>query len=183
MGEYYLLILMSDYYLVEFEFEKDKDPNSDYNQVIRDRNFLIKAAKIFIQEIIMEAKKDLAKQGNAPTPEGRPEGIPADPSFFKSFKYKLEGTTILIYSTWPVIEQIVEGRKSYPMTWLTKADGITHVPIPGDRPNTVSILTAPKRRKDAWIHPGFRKHNFVRRGYNKAKSKVEDLLEDYLDDA
>jgi len=126
--------------------------------------------------IIFEARKDLAKQGGKRTARGQPEGIPADEKFFRSFRYEVKDNVVEIYSDWPWIEQITEGRRPYPMTWLTQQEGISRVPMQGPR-GTVLIRTTPALRQDAWIHPGFRKHNFLRRGYEKARRKIAKELE------
>lgn len=126
--------------------------------------------------IVFEARKDLAKQGGRRTPEGDPEGIPASEKFFKSFRYEVKGNTVEIYSDWPWIDQILEGRRPYPMEWLTQQEGVSRVPMPGPK-GTVLIRTTPATPREAWIHPGFRKHNFVRRGYEKARRKMEQELE------
>ena len=55
------------------------------------------------------------------------------------------------------------------MEWLTRAEGVSRVPMAGDQPGTVLIKSTPGSLQGPWIHPGFRKHNFVRRGYEKAK--------------
>ena len=85
-----------------------------------------------------------------------------------------------LYSTWPQIEQIVEGRRPYPMTWLTQQEGVSKVPMKGDRPGTVLIRTTPKSPENAWIHPGFKKHNFIRRGYERARRQMNEVLSQRL---
>jgi hypothetical protein len=138
--------------------------------------FMGKLGSFLLEAIIYEARKDLAKQGGRPTPEGVPEGIPASEKFFQSFRYEIKGTSIEVYSDWPWIDQITEGRKPYPMEWLTRPEGVNAVPMPGKQPGTVLIRATPASKEGAWIHPGFRKHNFVRRGYEKARRKFEQEL-------
>lgn len=138
--------------------------------------FLDKLGGFLVDAIVFEARKDLAKQGGKPTPVGTPEGIPASENFFKSFRYEVNGTSIEVYSDWPWIDQILEGRREYPMEWLTQREGVSRVPMPGKQPGTVLIRSTPGRMQKPWIHPGFRKHNFVRRGYEKARRKFEAEL-------
>lgn len=138
--------------------------------------FLNEIGKELVSAVVFEAKKDLAKQGNRPTPRGEAEGIPADDKFFKSFKYRVEGNRVVLFSDWPWIQQIVEGRREYPMSWLTQQEGVSKVPMKGDRPGTVLIKTTPRSPENAWIHPGFKKHNFVRRGYQRARKKMDEIL-------
>lgn len=126
--------------------------------------------------IVFEARKDLAKQGNARTPVGVAEGIPADEKFFRSFSYVVKGNSVEIHSSWPWIDQIIEGRQPYPMVWLTQQEGVSRVPMPGPG-GTVLIRTTPATARDAWVHPGFRRHSFLRRGYEKARRKMEQELE------
>jgi hypothetical protein len=137
--------------------------------------FLKKVGKVLVDSIVFEARKDLANQGGRPTPRGFPEGIPDDEKFFTSFRFEVVGTAVEIYSDWPWIEQITEGRRPYPMGWLTKQEGVSRVPMKGPA-GTVLIKSTPASKATAWIHPGFRKHNFIRRGYERARRKIEDML-------
>ncbi len=131
---------------------------------------------MMVKEIVKEARKDFAKQGRKPTPKGEPEGIPKSKDFFKSFHWRLRGSrTIEIYSTWPWIEQIVEGRDKYKMTWLTQPEGIYQVPM--KQPNgTVIVRTTPATRRKAWVHPGFAEHNFIERGVDKGRIKAAEIM-------
>ena len=140
------------------------------------RPFMERLGGFLLNAVIFEARKDFAKQGGKPTPEGAPEGIPASETFFRSFSYKVDGNSIEIHSSWPWIEQITEGRKSYPMEWLTRSSGVSRVPMAGKQPGTVLIKSTPGMLQGAWIHPGFRKNNFVRRGYEKARRKFAQEL-------
>lgn len=140
--------------------------------------FLNKVGEMLVDAIVFEAGKDFAKQGNTPTPRGQPEGIPGSVAFFDSFKYRVvsRGSRVEIYSTWPWIDQIIEGREPYPMEWLTQQEGVSRVPM--KQPDgTVLIRTTPASPQDAWVHPGFQKHTFVRRAYEKSRRKMKSLLE------
>lgn len=145
-----------------------------------DRKTLNKVGKILVEEIVKEAKKELSAQGNKPTPIGDPEGLPRSREFFRSFHYKVRGSrTIEIYSNWPWILQLVEGRDEYKMTWLTQAEGVRRVPM--KQPDgTMVIRMAPKNRSDAWIHPGFRKHKFLERGIKKGREKAAKVMLEYV---
>jgi len=144
------------------------------------KDFLKVVGESLLKAVVFEARKDLAKQGGRPTPPGVPEGIPASEDFFKSFSYRVEGQRVLLVSTWPFIEQITEGRREYPMTWLTQQEGVSKVPMKGSRPGTVVIKSTPTSPSNAWIHPGFRKHNFIRRGYERARREMDKLLADQV---
>jgi hypothetical protein len=137
---------------------------------------LARLGQTLLEEVIREGKKDLAKQGNRPTPRGEPEGIPATDNFWESFDYHIRGDrTIEITSEWDWIEQILEGRNPYPMTWSTRARGVYRVPM--IQPNgTVLIRMAPLSVNDAWIHPGFARHTFVNRGVKKGREKMAKII-------
>jgi hypothetical protein len=62
------------------------------------------------------------------------------------------------------------------MEWLTRQAGVNAVPMKSSN-GTVIIRATPALKDDAWIHPGFRKHNFVRRGYEKARRVFAQELE------
>ena len=137
--------------------------------------FLEKIGKLLVASVVYEARKDLAKQGNGPTPTGIAEGIPASEKFFKSFYFKIEHETVVLYSSWPQIEQIVDGRQPFSMDWLTRQAGVSRVPMKGPQ-GTVLAKTTPASPQEAWMHPGFRKHNFIRRGYERARRQMDKML-------
>jgi len=141
-----------------------------------DRKVLSRLGKALVESVVAEAKKDLAKQGMSPTPKGQPEGIPATDNFFDSFGYKIVGkSTIVITSTWPWIQETVEGREPYRMTWLTRSNRVYKVPFP--QPNgTVLIRTAPLKTANAWIHPGFARHTFLERGVRNARKGMAKIV-------
>lgn len=144
-------------------------------------DFMERLGGFLLDAVVYEARKDLAKQGGKPTPEGAPEGIPASERFFDSFAYQVKGNSIEIHSSWPWIEQITQGRKEYPMEWLTRGAGVSRVPMAGKQPGTVLIKSTPATTQPPWIHPGFRKNNFVRRGYEKARRKFERELKTQIE--
>jgi hypothetical protein len=139
--------------------------------------FLKEIGELLVDNIVYEAGKDFAKQGNTTTPVGAPEGIPGSVAFFDSFKYRViaQKGQVEIYSTWPRISQILEGRRPYSMEWLTQQAGVSRVPM--QQPDgTVLIRSTPATGGSAWIHPGFKKHTFVRRGYEKARRRMKKML-------
>lgn len=137
--------------------------------------FLKEVGKMLVDAIVYEAKKDLVKQGNRPTPRGVEEGLPRSERFFNSFSFQIENNGVSVYSSWPQIEQLIQGRRRYSMSWLTKDAGVNIVPM-RDESGTVVLRSTPYSKQDAWIHPGFRKHNFVRRGYERARRQMDALL-------
>lgn len=148
-----------------------------------DEAFLKQIGELLVESIVYEAGKDFAKQGNRRTPVGAPEGIPRSVEFFNSFKYRIKqgrnGKAIEVYSTWPWIQQVIEGRRPYPMEWLTQQAGVSRVPMKQDD-GTVLIRSTPVSADNAWIHPGFKKHTFIRRGYENARRKMKKLLADQV---
>lgn len=158
--------------------------------------FLREVGKILVKQIIKEGKNELARQGGR-TRRGEPEGLPLDENFWQSFKPKVSGKNqVDIVSTWsgwaqyvgekwrysnrsiPLIDQIREGRRPYPMDWLTKEAGVGVVPLEGDDGNVI-FRWAPSAN-DPWIHPGFRRHTFIDRAFKKAKSEISDKMVDQL---
>jgi len=142
------------------------------------RELLEGVGKLLVKHVVKEARADLARQGNKRTPIGMPEGIPASEKFFDSFSWKLSGPrTVDVVSTWPWIRQILDGRRAFRMKWLTRAAGRDRVPL-RQEDGTVVIRMAPDRPENAWIHPGFDKHNFVDRAFRKAKKDVDQHVYD-----
>jgi hypothetical protein len=160
--------------------------------------------EVLVQSILDEARKDYLKQGGERTPHGKPEGIPGDRFVFKprnnhqerahfrsthstkrpyaaegtfwdSWSYEIVGkSTVVVKSSWPWIEQILDGRGRFKMDWLTQAKGVKAVPIV-QNDGTVIVRTAPKGTGDAWMHPGFAKHSFVERGIKKGRKKAAEI--------
>ena len=150
------------------------------NQDFLTPEFMNKLGRFLVSAIVMEAKKDLARQGNKPTPPGEKEGVPNSERFFESFSYNItQDNKIEVTSSWPWISQIVEGRQSFSMDWLTKSDGVTNVPMRSGNQRTTVIVGTPTGDK-VWVHPGFRKHTFIRRGYENALRKFRKELKDQV---
>lgn len=140
-----------------------------------ERKVLEQIGKILVESVVVEARKDFAKQRKTPK---APVGIPDTEDFFKSFSYKLVGkSTIEVVSSWPYITQITEGREPYRMAWLTRQNGVNAVPLI-DKTGQVIFRMAPLNLGHAWIHPGFAKHTFIQRGIRKGREKAMSLLAD-----
>ena len=136
---------------------------------------LEEVGRILVESIVEEARKAIAKQAPAPR-RGQPYEIPDSEDFLRSFKHRVVGaSTVEVMSTHPLIDQVLEGRDPYPMTWLTRERGVYIVPLvgPGGR---VLFRMAPLKTKDAWIHPGFARHTFVQRGIKKGRERAARLL-------
>lgn len=124
-----------------------------------------------VESVVSEAQKDFAKQGTSAQP-GAPEGLPNSKNFFTSFHYRIVGkSTVEIYSDWPYIQQVMEGRDPYPMTWL-----VGGMVVPIKKGGETLFRTTPMKKEDAWIHPGFARHTFLQRGIKKGREKMAQIM-------
>lgn len=133
---------------------------------------LDKFGRSLIRYIIEEAKNDAAKSTN----------IPDDRDFYTSFSYRIVGNAVVVESTWPWLELIVEGTDGpYPMKWLTAQQGVTKVPI-RKKDGSVVIRSTPLTTDKAWIHPGIAKHTFIQRAFQRAQDEfVRSVLDHNMD--
>jgi len=149
-----------------------------------DAKVLDYVGKVLVRSIVAECRSDISRQANAPR-RGQPYEIPDTEDFLRSFSHRVVGkSTVEVISTHPLISQVIEGRKPYPMPWLTRARGVDIVPIARGN-GTVVFRMAPLTTAEAWIHPGFARHSFVERGIRKgreiaakyvAKAALQSLL-------
>jgi hypothetical protein len=169
--------------------KKPKVSTAGLDRKVFDIEFLNKVGRVVRDAIVYEAKRqaamDLKKsEGYRPflaeteqftVSELVPEGIPRSPKFFDSFKWRIvNGTKLEVYSTWPWIRQVVDGRDPYKMTWLTKSAGVDTVPFT-DPMGKVVFRSTPQNDADAWVHPGFAKHTFVEKGWERARPTVRRM--------
>lgn len=135
------------------------------------RPFLDQCAKILLDSILYEAKKESARESALGG-----EGIPKSQKFYNSFYTKVDWNrrTVEVWSTWPTIDQIIEGRRPYEMKWLTQENGVKRVPTKVS-PGNVVIKTTPGRN-NPWVHPGFKKHDFIDKGYKRAQEEIRKLM-------
>jgi hypothetical protein len=147
----------------------DKDGNYKLS-----KDMLHKYGKHLVDYIKIEAKKDMARRS---TPGG-PVGLPNSPRFWNSFHYRIKGTsTVEIYSTWPWIEGLIEGRKAGPMRAHTQANPkLTGKVIPFYKDGVVIFRMAPSRGGKLWIHPGIARHTFIERAVRKCRKALKDGL-------
>jgi hypothetical protein len=152
-----------------------------------DRKTLERVGEIIVENVVKEAKKDLAKQGNRVTPRGKPYGIPTSRRFFASFDYKIRGErTIEVVSTWPWIELHTQGKEPYRMTWLTRPAPLFGGSRRGGRvpmmqpDGTVLVRMMPTGTANAWIHPGFARHNFLERGVKKGREEAAEIIREEI---
>jgi hypothetical protein len=149
-------------------------------EVPMSKEMLNRLGQALVDAVVVEAKKDLAKKGRSA--QGDPVNIPRGDSFFDSFGYQVSGrSTVVITSTWPWIDQHLEGRAPYRMEWLTREKGVTRVPLV-QRDGTVLVRYAPLRTADAWIHPGFARYTFLERGIKKGREAMAEIVMDEVMD-
>lgn len=153
-----------------------------------DKPFLDKVGKVIRDEIVKEARKqassDLKKsvgelrthvsKADQQDVKSPPEGIPRSQKFFDSFKWRVSGTKIEIYSDWPWINAVVDGGDPYKMHWLTQDAGVKRVPFV-DPSGKVKILSTPANATKAWVHPGFAGHDFIQKGWMNAQKQVKKM--------
>ena len=129
---------------------------------------------------------------------GKPVPMPTSSGFVESFDYRILGSrTIEVVSDWPYAKVWEEGKKPYPMTWLTGLGaaggfGEDKAPFKEKKPGkplaskyAIPIITAqgeviiryaPFKTEDAWIHPGFAKYGFLQKGIRKGRLKAAEYI-------
>lgn len=147
-------------------------PWSKVNEIPVDMSVLRRLGQAMVNAIVHEARKEIDRSRALTT-----MSLPNARRFYQSFSYRIRGkSTLEIYSTWPWIVPILEGTGGpFKMDWLTQEAGVPVVPIQGEN-GEVLFRTTPKRRADAWVHPGVAKHNFIQRGLDRGKEKAAEIL-------
>lgn len=163
-----------------FKFRSKKNKVQVQKQITFEPSlpFLRKVGQYIRDEIVKEAKRQSLADRSQPASYSQrvkvPEGIPKSQKFFDSIQYRIvDGYRIEIYSDWPWINQIVEGRPPYKMEWLTQPKGVKRVAI--NTSTGVIFRTTPGTLSKAWVHPGFASHDFIQRGWEKATPKVKSM--------
>ena len=127
--------------------------------------------KLTVDAIVSEARKEKK-------PTDGSEGLPKSEQFYRSFHYRTKGSAIEVYSTWVTIQQLVEGRKPYPMTWLSKDGKVETVRL--HTKGSPALFRSTPLKKDAWVHPGFKKHLFVWKAMDRIKPQIAKLMHEDL---
>lgn len=141
------------------------------------RDDMMTLGRSMVAHVVREARRDFKRFGLVKG-KGDPIGIPDTEDFFRSFGFVLGGeNTVSLTCSWPTIDSLINGRDPFKMTWLTQERGVHVVPMKGTD-NVVLFRSTPLKLSDAWIHPGVRKHNFIRRGIDKAKAELMKTLTD-----
>lgn len=146
-----------------------------------------RAAKIILDELKKEIKKEMAKV--ATRRPGEPVPIPDSKRFLNSWKVRVRGkSTIEITSNWPTAAAHTVEKKSgpYEMTWLSRPS-VPYAKL-ALKDGQVIVRTTPLSGKQKmWIHPGFKKYGFLNRGINKGRlaaiqALAVELLQKALDE-
>ena len=149
-----------------------------------------KVGEIILLSVRAEIRKQVALSAGL-RGRGQPVPMPRSKAFQESFGYQLRGSrTIEITSKWPYAGVWEEGKKPYPMTWLTGLGaaggfGEDKKPFLNKKPGkvlaskyaipivtedgSVIIRFAPFKTEDAWIHPGFAKYGFLQKGIRRGR--------------
>ena len=149
---------------------------------------LIQFGELCIKYIEQEARKS-AEYSSA---------LPKDERFFKSFSYRLKGSsTIKIVSDWEWMgiyqnlqqadldkEEGFGKPKPFRLSHLTRQAGVNKVPMVDKKTGQVIVRTAPLKVADAWIHPGIARHTFITKGLKRARDEfTKGLVERKLAEA
>lgn len=136
------------------------------------------ALKLAAKELLASVRNEIDRERALEAGKG-PGGLPRSPKFKNSFKCLVVGDEIQIVSNWPTLDALVDGKKPYRMTWLTHQAGVNIVPMEG--PNeSVIYRTTPQHKGEAWMHPGFRKHEFLTRAIDRAWPKMVKIVSDEI---
>ncbi len=154
-----------------------RSPLSKGSDVTMTRDDMMTLGRSMVAHVVREARMDFKRFGLVKR-KGDPAGIPDTEEFFRSFGFVLGSeNTVSLTCSWPTIDALINGRDPFKMTWLTQERGVSVVPMKGTG-NVVLFRSTPLKLADAWVHPGVRKHNFIRRGLDKAKAEVMKTLKE-----
>jgi hypothetical protein len=153
---------------------------------------------MLVASVSKEAKVDFAKRGWSG------KAYDGSPPIWKSFSYTTGGDDVNLMSSFPGLGDLSKGTEPHKMPWLTQAakkknpgsykttpseigwrpKGLMAkrqrksliVPMKDDSGKVV-FRTAPLKLRDAWVHPGIAKFNFLNRGVRKARDEFFAWLE------
>lgn len=163
-------------------FKLTPKKKSSSKQLTFSREFQNKIGRYLRDQVVLEARKQaaldarkrVAKRESGTSQGSLSEGLPQSEKFFASFHWRVVGNEVQVYSTWPTIEQLIEGRPPYKMNWLTQTRGIKTVPFYNPT-GKIIFRTTPKTQNEAWIHPGFAEHDFMQRAFERALPEVKKM--------
>lgn len=130
-------------------------------------------ADILLASVHREILKDIAKtsgiKGGGPVP------IPDSKSFVDSFKVRISGNMIEIYSDWPTADAHLnkQDKGPFPMTWLSRPD-LSYARITTQ--DGLSLVRSTPSSPNFWVHPGFKKYSFLERGVRKGQEEAYEKI-------
>jgi len=143
-------------------------------------------AKYVLKAIKKEIAKDTARVASF-RKKGDPVPIPKTKRFADSFTVKVVGGRIVVQSDWPTAQAHTKKSNDtrsqtepYEMKWLSKPD-VPYANIVRSNGEVVVRTTPnPMFGGKYWVHPGFKKYNFLRRGIEKGVREYIESLGDQL---
>jgi hypothetical protein len=139
-------------------------------------------AKYVLKAIKKEIAKDTARVSSF-RKKGDPVPIPRTKRFAESFTVKVVAGRIVVQSDWPTAQAHTKKSNDtrsqtepYEMKWLSKP-GVPYANIVRSNGEVVVRTTPnPTLGGKYWVHPGFKKYNFLRRGIEKGvRAYLESL--------
>tara|TARA_B100000900_G_C20483408_1_gene676434 strand:- start:157 stop:711 length:555 start_codon:yes stop_codon:yes gene_type:complete len=135
---------------------------------------ITKIAGILLESVKAEIRKDIAKSSGVRS-AGQPVPIPDSKKFVDSFKVRITGKTIEIYSDWPTAEAHLNKKDKgpFPMRWLARPQ------VPYSRIETkdgISLVRSTPSSPNFWVHPGFKKYSFLERGVRKGQKIAREKV-------
>lgn len=127
---------------------------------------------LMVKYVVQEARQESDRR-KALAP-GSPVGLPDTREFYRSFSYEVVGSDVVLLCSYPYIEKYVKGAPPHKLTKLTKTRGVDVVPMTDER-GKVIFRAAPSNASSAWVHPGFKKHDFISRGVDRALNEIRSV--------
>ena len=146
-----------------------------------------KMAEFILKAIKKEIAKDTAKVSSF-RKQGEPVPLPRTKRFADSFTVQITAKRIEVKSDWPTAEAHTkkstdtrDQTRPYEMKWLSQPD-VPYANIVRSGGEVVVRATPnPMFGGRFWVHPGFKKYNFLRRGIERGvKEYLESLGEKLL---
>jgi hypothetical protein len=134
-----------------------------YTQIDLPSDVLHKIGQVIVDIFVHEAKKDFARRGiSGKAPDG-------SPSIWDSFSYRVQGQSVEILSTFPLLKPASKRPPS-------------SAPRPGvaqrNSGGAPVFQMAPLKLANAWVHPGIRRFSFVERARRAAHTAVLQILKE-----
>lgn len=120
------------------------------------------------QELVVQIKKSITKTKSIKNLVVIPDSV----EFINSFKVKAGPKGVTITSDWPTANAFTNpnnDEKPFPMTWL-KPNKTKYARI--ELGNGIELVRATPTGTDFWIHPGFKKYDFLQTSIQKGMRKA-----------